>query len=79
MTDIPKIGDRVTGTYFRVPYTGTVEHRRPHTMNDDIVWHVILDEPITVFDDERRRIALSLPWGYNRDGCSIASLSEAAP
>ncbi len=52
-------GNKVAGTYFGIPYTGTVESTRPHSMRHDVqVTFIELDTPIVVYGDERHRIAI---------------------
>lgn len=60
------VGDKVKGVYFGKEYVGTVEHARPHTMNQSYKHHIVLDQPITVFGAERDRIIVSI-WTPDGD------------
>jgi len=77
----PEVGDRVTGTYFGVPYTGTVRISRPHTINYRIwITHVDTDEPITVYGRERSGFAIeskAAPGETDADGSRIEILEIA--
>lgn len=60
-TPLPKVGDKVAGTYFGVPFAGTVTIARLHTINPAIfITHVDLDTPVTVFDSERAAICIDV-------------------
>lgn len=59
-------GSRVFGTYHGQPYTGTVEHGRPHTRNLSYLHYVVLDAPITVYGAVRERIIASI-WNPARE------------
>jgi hypothetical protein len=71
-------GQKVSGSYFGVPFTGVVEHARPHTLAHHLdVVHVILDTPITVYGLERAAIAMHV----TREGIApepVSNLKEAA-
>jgi hypothetical protein len=61
MSKIPREGSQVSGKYFGVPFSGVVESARPNYMwNGEQIFHVRLDAPITVFDDERNAIAVTV-------------------
>jgi hypothetical protein len=54
-------GDKVTGTYVGHRFEGTITERRPHTMNDQWIYHVALHSPITVFGAVRSSVAVYVP------------------
>jgi len=64
------IGSKVKGVYHGQAYTGTVEHARPHTMNQSYKHHIVLDAPITVYSDVRDRIIVSI-WETRESGNTI--------
>jgi hypothetical protein len=53
MTKLPATGDRVTGTYHDVAFTGTVTSARWHSLNDSRLTSVELDRAIEVYGRER--------------------------
>jgi len=65
---IPRAGDQVHGAYYGVPFTGTVTHGRPHTMNaGEIVYQVSLTTPVVVYGMEREAISITVDPFSSRD------------
>ena len=59
-------GDKVTGSYIGVLFSGTVTSHRPHTMNHRIeLFNVALDQPIDVL-------------GLVRDSLHMAASDDSA-
>lgn len=71
------VGDKVQGVYHSQPYTGTVEYARPHTMNQSYKHHIVLDEPITVYNATRDRIIVAI-WETTESGNTIEALEVTA-
>ena len=72
---ICEAGTKVFGSYYDVPYTGTVESGRPHTLNDSWEHTIRLDKPIRVFGNERDVILVRI-WEPN--GGTGNTISEVA-
>lgn len=73
-------GDRVAGTYFGHPFTGTVESRRlSTTMMDRCLVFVELDTPIVVFDLARRGICCDVRLADARAPQTMTSIRRIAP
>ena len=54
-------GSKVSGQYFGAEFTGTVSHRRCHTVNgDEMVFHIDLDKNIEAMGSERESICLKV-------------------
>ena len=53
-------GTKVSGTYHNVPFSGVVTSRRPHSCNDDIIYFVKLDSPVTVYGDVREDLCVTV-------------------
>lgn len=52
-------GTKVRGSYFGHQFSGTISDRRPHTMNNSIIYFVALDSEISVFGDLRTDISFA--------------------
>ena len=54
-------GDKISGYYHGVSYSGVVAIARRHSIRlDQTEIHVLLDKPITVYKHERERIIVSI-------------------
>jgi hypothetical protein len=62
LTNSLDIGQRVTGTYYGVPFAGTVGNAtRWHTLRPSLEVSVLLDGPwVSPFGDQRERIICSV-------------------
>ena len=62
-------GTKVKGEYYGVPFTGEVYHRRPHTINDTVLFYVRLDKPLKMPEfmnpegtDFRDKVLMTYPY-----------------
>ena len=51
--ELPHIGGRVTGAYYGVPFTGTLDNARWHTFGNALCVTVTYDEPMTYLGSVR--------------------------
>jgi hypothetical protein len=58
VTIIP-IGGKVRGQYFGHNFGGTVYDRRPHSMNNEMIYFIRLDDLLTVFGEPRTVLAVT--------------------
>lgn len=65
----PQEGDKVCGTYFGKPYSGTVTKLRFHHVTGDAMWYITTDDLV-------RQILVKLPDALEIvNGCSIQTRS----
>lgn len=73
-------GDKVQGTYYGVPFSGTVQTERRHSINwNQHCYQIALDAPLTVLGATRDALALTVDLNTRQPiGLPNCSLTSAA-